>query len=64
MIRERFNEALVFFIVACVAGTLLEWLYGHFWDLVGTAPWLKRPTRNRLLKRTPAVTIWTPCWPN
>jgi hypothetical protein len=40
VIRERFNEALIFFIVACVAGTLLEWLYGNFWNLVGTSPWV------------------------
>jgi len=28
------------FVIFALLGTGLEWVYGRFWDLVGTAPWL------------------------
>ncbi len=35
-----FKRHVAFYLAFCIIGASLEWCYGAFWSIVGTAPWI------------------------
>jgi hypothetical protein len=52
---EKLIRIVVTYIAFCLVGAGLEWCYGAFWDVVGTAPWMypNSPWRYTCLEGVP-----------
>lgn len=40
IMKDILRWKLPFYIASCLIGAFLEWAYGTFWAVIGTAPWI------------------------
>jgi hypothetical protein len=51
----KVRDVVLLYVVFCIAGTALEWLYGVYWDWLGDSPWVygNSPLRYTSLEAMP-----------